>query len=161
MTIVTDGIPLQEYLPTIKIPPSNYNKLLLQISINKGKTVRYKFYSQKSSRTSSTYGRQRTQNQQHQQYEVSSVPHIEGIHRPTEDKEYMCMKNIILNMKMTVLMDQTLMRRTNIFSQTGTITMAKSTIIRRAELLKIGNVNQSHMIWELLIYHIIMMVPMV
>ena len=83
MARVPDVIPLQEYPPTVNIPLSNANKLLLQTSINESRTVGYKFSSPQSSTSSSDYSRQRTWNQQHQQYKASVLPLISGIHRPS------------------------------------------------------------------------------
>ena len=48
ITKIPGRIPIQDYLPTVNIPPSNDSKFLLQISINEAVTVGYKFYLQKS-----------------------------------------------------------------------------------------------------------------
>ena len=64
-------------------------------------------------------------------------------------------------MEVTVMMDQTFMRRKILFVHTTTMPLMKIIIISRMVLLKIGNGNMSHMIWIFLVYQIIMMGPMV
>ena len=48
MTIFLDGMTLQEYPPNFNIPPSNFNRFLLQTPTNKKIIVGSKFYPQKS-----------------------------------------------------------------------------------------------------------------
>ena len=82
MNRVPDGIPMQEYPPTVKIPPSNANKFLLQTSISQPIYMEYIFSTKKPSTSSSTYIRQRKRNWQQQQDEAPSVPLISDINRP-------------------------------------------------------------------------------
>ena len=56
--------------------------------------------------------------------------------------------------------DQTLTRRTILFSHTTTMPLMKRITMIKIELLKIGNGKLSQMIWKLMVYQIIMMVPM-
>ena len=68
MTIVPDVMPLQEYPPTVNIPPSNDKKLFLQTSTNQEITVGYIFSSHQLSTSRYDYSWIRTRNRQHQQY---------------------------------------------------------------------------------------------
>ena len=63
MTRFSGGMLLQEYPPTFNIPPSNANKFLLQISINKAQNWGYTFSSQKPPRSSYNYIQRITWNQ--------------------------------------------------------------------------------------------------
>ena len=63
-------------------------------------------------------------------------------------------------MKVIVMMDQKLMRRTMIFTHTKTMPLTKKIPLKRIKSLKIGNRNLSQTIWKFLIYLMIMMVPM-
>ena len=56
--------------------------------------------------------------------------------------------------------DQTLTRRTILFSHTKTMPLMKRITMIKIELLKIGNGKLSQMIWKLMVYQINMMVPM-
>ena len=61
---------------------SNATKFLLQTAINEAQTVGYKFPHINLSKSSSTYGWQRTRNKKHQQNEYHSVTFISFITRP-------------------------------------------------------------------------------
>ena len=60
-------------------------------------------------------------------------------------------KKMRLNMEVTVMMDQTLMRGEIIFRHTTTMPLIKRITMIRMDLLKVGNWNLSHMIWTFLI----------
>ena len=77
-----------------------------------------------------------------------------------EDQEQMWMNKTRVKMKVTVMMDQTLIRREIILSHTTTMPLMNRMTMSRVYLLKIGNGNLSQMIWKFLKYHIIMMGPM-
>ena len=72
----------------------------------------------------------------------------------------MLMKKTRFNMKVTVIMDQTLMRRKIIFSRKTTMPLMNRMTMSIMDLLKIGSGNLSQMIWEIPIYKIIIMVHM-
>ena len=88
------------------------------------------------------------------------MPLIEGIHIPVRRAITDVDKEKRVKMKVTAMMDQTLIIRKMFFIHTTTMPLMKRTKMRRIELLKIGNGNLSQMIWKFLIYHIIIMVPM-
>ena len=69
------------------------------------------------------------------------------------------MNKTIVYIKVEVMMDKTLKRRTMLFVHTTTMPLIKSMTMRRIYLMKIRNGNQSQMIWKFLIYQIIIMVP--
>ena len=81
MNRVSNGMPLKYYFSTVNKSPSNTNKFLLQIVINKVITVVYKISSQKYLTSSSISIMKRRQNQQNQQYKAPGVPLVAGIHR--------------------------------------------------------------------------------
>ena len=83
MSRVTDVIHLQEYPLTVNIPPSNANKFILKIAINKAQTVGYNFFPKKLSMPSPSSCWIRTQIQQHQQDKASGVHLVAGIHIPS------------------------------------------------------------------------------
>ena len=59
MTRVPYEKSLQDYPPTVNIPPSNYNKFSLQTAINHAITVEYKIFPQQSSTSNYNYSWQR------------------------------------------------------------------------------------------------------
>ena len=84
------------------------------------------------------------------------MPLIEGIHIPVRRAITDVDKEKRVKMKVTAMMDQTLIIRKMFFIHTTTMPLMKRTKMRRIELLKIGNGNLSQIIWKFLIYHIIM-----
>ena len=144
-------MPLQEHPPTVNTHSSNNKNFLSHTDINQAITLIYNFSSQQSSASSSASIWQITRIWKHRQDETPNVTIILGIHKPDRrsrmdmDEEKKSQDGSDRNDGSNNDEEE------NDFSRTTTIPLMKSITMIRMELLKIGNINMSHMTWNFLI----------
>ena len=147
MTIVAGVMNLQDYPHTVNIPSSNNNKLLLQIAIDQAITVKYKFSSHQSSTSSSTSSQKNKKNGNTNKMKLLVYLSFKLYIDLPKQQEHARVKKTRFKIEVTVILDQTLTRRTIIFIHTTATPLIKRIKMRRMVLLKIGNGDLLHMNW--------------